>query len=60
MRSENNLKITQVFKELSDQPVDISTEQMDIIGRFVLEVYYPDAKNNEFGLRTNEAFHAAC
>ena len=44
MRSENNLKITQVFKELSDQPVDISTEQMDIIERFVLEVYYPDAK----------------
>ena len=44
MRSENNLKITQVFKELSDQPVDISTEQMDIIERFILEVYYPDAK----------------
>ena len=60
MRSENNLKITQVFKELSDQPVDISTEQMDIIERFILEVYYPDAKNNEFGLRTNGTFHAAC
>ena len=60
MTSKKKEESTQVFQVLSDQPTNISTEQLNIIEDFVVEVYYLGKKNCEIGFKTKRTFHAAC
>ena len=56
MTSENKSEFTEVFTKLSDQPVDITTNQMDVIERFVAEVYYPEKTTVKLDLERKEHF----
>ena len=56
MISENKKEFTQVFQELSDQPTEITKKQLDVIERFVVEVYYPDNKTTNLDSERQEHF----
>ena len=55
-KSEKKEEFTQVFQELSDQPTIISTDQLDVIEKFVVEVYYPDKKTAKLDSERKEHF----
>ena len=56
LKSESKREYTKVFQELSDQPTTVSSDQLDSIEKFVVEVYYPDKKTAKLDLERKEHF----
>ena len=46
-KSSNMEQITNIFTELSNQPKEITSTQIDIIEEFLMSVYYPKSNNLE-------------
>ena len=56
LKSESKKEYTRVFQELSDQPTTVSSDQLDSIEKFVVEVYYPNKKTVKLILKRKEHF----
>ena len=47
LKSSNIEQLTEIFIELSNQPKEITSTQIDIIEEFLMSVYYPKSNNLE-------------